>query len=125
MCRGCKRFAHEIVDWNRYSDSQRAAINGRLESLRAGAVTRFLTIPEGRSPLAAVALLLKGNEQPIREPGGQANASGQAWRQHWASKDIYIDPAIDSLEQLLEAIDRELLMRSRSVYERNFRVTVQ
>ncbi len=33
VCRGCKRFSHEIVDWNRYSESQRAAVWLRLEQL--------------------------------------------------------------------------------------------
>ncbi|MEM1432959.1 MAG: DUF1289 domain-containing protein [Pseudomonadota bacterium] len=119
VCRGCKRFAHEIVDWNRYSDSQRAEIMERLETLRSGAVLRFLSIPEGRSPLAAVALLLKEDEQEADQ------ARGVEWRRRWAARDIGIDPAIDSLEQLLEAIDGELLIRSRGVYERSFRISIQ
>lgn len=118
VCRGCKRFAHEIVDWNSYSDSQRAEITDRLESLRAGAVRLFLTIPEGRSPLATVALLLRDEQQTPA-------CSGLQWRERWAEQGIRIDPQIDSLEQLLAAIDAELLTRSRSVYERSFRVTLQ
>ncbi|MCZ6890305.1 MAG: DUF1289 domain-containing protein, partial [Gammaproteobacteria bacterium] len=26
VCRGCKRYAHEIVDWNRYTEDQRSRI---------------------------------------------------------------------------------------------------
>ncbi len=33
VCRGCKRFAHEIIRWNAYSDDERAAIMARLEQL--------------------------------------------------------------------------------------------
>lgn len=33
VCRGCKRFAHEVIHWNAYTPSQRRLINGRLDSL--------------------------------------------------------------------------------------------
>jgi uncharacterized protein len=33
VCRGCKRFTHEVIAWNAYSDDQRRAINARLDSL--------------------------------------------------------------------------------------------
>lgn len=33
VCRGCKRFSHEIVDWNRYDTHARAAVWQRLEQL--------------------------------------------------------------------------------------------
>ncbi|WVM93272.1 DUF1289 domain-containing protein [Halopseudomonas pachastrellae] len=33
VCRGCKRFSHEIIDWNRYDNGQRAAVWSRLEQL--------------------------------------------------------------------------------------------
>lgn len=33
VCRGCKRFSHEIIDWNRYDNGQRAAVWNRLEQL--------------------------------------------------------------------------------------------
>ena len=35
VCRGCKRFTHEVIDWNSYSEEQKHIIDGRLE--------RFLT----------------------------------------------------------------------------------
>ncbi len=33
VCRGCHRFAHEVVDWNAYPDEQRALVFERLDSL--------------------------------------------------------------------------------------------
>ena len=33
VCRGCKRYAHEVIDWNAYSDQQKAIIEDRLVSL--------------------------------------------------------------------------------------------
>ena len=35
VCRGCKRFAHEVIDWNAYSHEQRLIIAQRLESFLA------------------------------------------------------------------------------------------
>lgn len=33
VCRGCKRFVHEIIDWNRYDEAQKARVWRRLEGL--------------------------------------------------------------------------------------------
>ena len=33
VCRGCKRFAHEIIDWNSYTPEQRRAVTVRLQDL--------------------------------------------------------------------------------------------
>lgn len=35
VCRGCKRFAHEVIEWNSYTTHQRAAVWLRLEDLHA------------------------------------------------------------------------------------------
>ena len=34
VCRGCKRFAHEIVQWNGYDATQQDAVRERLTQLR-------------------------------------------------------------------------------------------
>ncbi len=33
VCRGCKRFHHEVVNWNAYSDEEKRAVWRRLEVL--------------------------------------------------------------------------------------------
>lgn len=33
VCRGCKRFSHEIIDWNRYQQVQKSAVWSRLAQL--------------------------------------------------------------------------------------------
>lgn len=33
VCRGCKRFAHEVIGWNGYSEAERGAIMARIEAL--------------------------------------------------------------------------------------------
>lgn len=35
VCRGCKRFSHEVVNWNSYSIAERSRIDQRLNELLA------------------------------------------------------------------------------------------
>lgn len=44
VCRGCKRFSHEIIDWNSYDEAQRQAVVNRLDLLLAQVVSHKLTI---------------------------------------------------------------------------------
>lgn len=34
VCKGCKRFAHEIIGWTKYSLEEREIINNRLEKFK-------------------------------------------------------------------------------------------
>lgn len=38
VCRGCKRFGHEVVQWNGYSEAEKSAVMKRLSSLLAQVV---------------------------------------------------------------------------------------
>ena len=44
VCRGCKRFAHEVIDWNAYSEEQRRIIAERRDGYLANAVRSQLEI---------------------------------------------------------------------------------
>lgn len=35
VCRGCRRYLHEVINWNRYSDTEKRLIWQRLDSLLA------------------------------------------------------------------------------------------
>ncbi|SVC30997.1 uncharacterized protein METZ01_LOCUS283851 [marine metagenome] len=34
VCRGCKRFQNEVIEWNGYSDTEKETVWNRLESLK-------------------------------------------------------------------------------------------
>ena len=34
VCRGCKRFQNEVIEWNSYNNSQKEAVLTRLETLK-------------------------------------------------------------------------------------------
>lgn len=44
VCRGCKRFAHEVIRWNGYLESERKAITNRLEALLSQVVSDRLQV---------------------------------------------------------------------------------
>ena len=44
VCRGCKRFAHEIVGWNGYLEEQRELVWARLNGLLRDSVRTVLVI---------------------------------------------------------------------------------
>ena len=34
VCKGCKRFSHEVVSWTKYSLEEREIVNNRLEKFK-------------------------------------------------------------------------------------------
>ena len=34
MCKGCKRFVHEVINWNKYAIPEKELVNSRLESFK-------------------------------------------------------------------------------------------
>lgn len=44
VCRGCKRFAHEIIDWNSYSDAQKQLVWDRLGRIAAEVCAPHFTL---------------------------------------------------------------------------------
>ena len=46
VCRGCLRFVHEIIDWNRYDDAQKSVIWQRLELLASQVVPQYVQVDD-------------------------------------------------------------------------------
>jgi predicted Fe-S protein YdhL (DUF1289 family) len=46
VCRGCKRFAHEVIGWNGYSDEERQLIMRRIETLLSQVVENYIHIAD-------------------------------------------------------------------------------
>ena len=44
VCRGCKRFHHEVVNWNAYDDMEKRAVWRRLETLLAQVMAAKLEV---------------------------------------------------------------------------------
>lgn len=46
MCRGCKRFCHEVIDWNSYTQEQKRAIDSRLSGFLSQCVSNKLQVTD-------------------------------------------------------------------------------
>ena len=44
VCRGCKRFAHEVIHWNGYSEEQKRIVDARLAQFLAQCVQNRVRI---------------------------------------------------------------------------------
>lgn len=44
VCRGCKRYAHEVIRWNGYSNEERQIVWSRLESFRITIMANWLVV---------------------------------------------------------------------------------
>lgn len=54
VCRGCKRFSHEVIHWNAYSEGQRRIIAQRLEGYLTQLVANRFTITDESLLLAQI-----------------------------------------------------------------------
>ena len=46
VCRGCKRFCHEVIDWNSYSLEQKRVIDERLSGFLSQCVSNKLRVTD-------------------------------------------------------------------------------
>ena len=44
VCRGCKRFSHEVINWNSYSEEQKCIVDRRLSDFLSQCVSNKLKI---------------------------------------------------------------------------------
>ena len=44
VCRGCKRFCHEVIDWNSYSSAQKKVVDERLSGFLSQVVSNKLRV---------------------------------------------------------------------------------
>ena len=44
VCRGCKRFCHEVIDWNSYTEEQKRVVDRRLSGFLSQCVSNKLRV---------------------------------------------------------------------------------
>lgn len=55
VCRGCRRFAHEVIGWNGYSEDERRAILRRIEALTTQVLQERVLVVDKQQLLAQLA----------------------------------------------------------------------
>lgn len=124
VCRGCKRFAHEIIHWNAYTQAQKALIIKRLDGFLAQIVETKLRVTDpallqwhleaqqlpyspSKSPYIWAYELLRAGASQL----GDLSAYGLMLDGQYRDVD---------LKQLKLAIDAEFFILSEAHYQRYF-----
>ena len=134
VCRGCKRFAHEIVQWNGYDATQQDAVRERLTRLRDEILEALLVCDE---PGLLQATLSEAGLTDLAEKEGQYQLLRFMVRreQSLASAGLALSagavaqpepstqpkPELDTLHAM-QLLDAESYRRAKAHYERNFKV---
>lgn len=122
VCRGCKRYAHEVIHWNSYGEREKQAIDRRLEALLAQVVGAKLSVfdtallaaqlqsqqlrySKHKSPLVWVFELLRAGASQIDDTRRFGFELAPGYRQM-------------SLTALREQIDHEFYLLSEAHYQR-------
>ncbi len=126
VCRGCKRYNHEVIGWNGYSQAQKRLIDQRLDEFLARVVSNKLQVVD--------AGLLEWQLQ-VQQIRYQRHKSPEIWAFALlrAGAGQIADPArfglqIDAefrdvpLIELRDMIDREFYILSQAHYERYMRI---
>lgn len=122
VCRGCKRFAHEVIHWNSYNNEQKQLIEERLASFLSRCVRNKLQVvdvglletqllaqqisyPGNRDKYCWAYCLLKSGARQITDPTDYGLMIDAEYRQ-------------TDLSELRLVIDEEYFILSDAYYER-------
>jgi predicted Fe-S protein YdhL (DUF1289 family) len=126
VCRGCKRFAHEIDQWNGYASGQRVLVWERLFKLREGAFLAHAAITDDDIVLdRARAFRVADLEvlSPVNVAYEVVRRAGRA--SDFAALGLAPHVSAASASALYERIEQELYARSLAQYEHDFHVSAQ
>jgi len=122
VCRGCKRFHHEVVNWNRYSDEERRAVWLRLEALLVQVVQAKLEVFDAqrlRRQLEQRQIRFVA-EQSVYCWAYQLIVRGARAINQLEAYGVVLQPEFRgwALPDLRDAIDREFFLLSQAHYDR-------
>lgn len=124
VCRGCKRYAHEVIRWNGYTAEEREIVWRRLEQFRCTIISNWLEVVDDN-------LLKEQLEKQRIKFNPTLNARALAYDLLRAGASQIDDPAHYGLRLLPhcqsmtltainEAIEKEYLTLSEAHYARYF-----
>jgi predicted Fe-S protein YdhL (DUF1289 family) len=124
VCRGCKRYAHEVIRWNSYSQQERQIIWRRLEMFRVTIMKRWVEVIDEEQ------LRRELQRQKIKVNPG---LNSLAWAydllrvraEHLKSLEPYglkllPEVSLSTIEEIFQEIEKEYLTLSEAHYARYF-----
>ncbi len=124
VCKGCKRFSHEITNWGKFSTDERAVVNSRLEQFKTTILEEKFTISDSElfeSKMNEFSINFNSSLDPITWIFDLLRAS--------SNKDLNVNdfgveilPAFSdlSLIELRDLINQEMLQLSEAHYYKFF-----
>ena len=124
VCKGCKRFSHEITNWGKFSTDERAVVNSRLEQFKITILEEKFTISDSvlfESKMNEFSINFNSSLEPITWIFDLLRAS--------SNKDLNVNdfgveilPAFSdlSLIELRDLINQEMLQLSEAHYYKFF-----
>ena len=124
VCKGCKRFSHEITNWGKFSTDERAVVNSRLEQFKTTILEEKFTISDSElfeSKMNEFSINFNSSLEPITWIFDLLRAS--------SNKDLNVNdfgveilPAFSdlSLIELRVLINQEMLQLSEAHYYKFF-----
>ena len=124
VCKGCKRFSHEITNWGKFSTDERAVVNSRLEQFKTTILEEKFSISDSElfeSKMNEFSINFNSSLDPINWIFDLLRAS--------SNKDLNVNdfgveilPAFSdlSLIELRDLINQEMLQLSEAHYYKFF-----
>lgn len=124
VCKGCKRFSHEITNWGKFSTDERAVVNSRLEQFKTTILEEKFSISDSElfeSKMNEFSIIFNSSLEPITWIFDLLRAS--------SNKDLNVNdfgieilPAFSdlSLIELRDLINQEMLQLSEAHYYKFF-----
>ena len=125
VCKGCKRFSHEITNWGKFSTDERAVVNSRLEQFKTTILEEKFTISDSElfeSKMNEFSINFNSSLEPITWIFDLLRAS--------SNEDLNVNdfgveilPAFSdlSLVELRDLINQEMLQLSEAHYYKFFK----
>ena len=127
VCRGCKRFAHEVIQWNSYTHTQKRVVDDRLQQQLTQIMQTYVEIVDGELLLQQIAVnkIASAEHRNLycRAYDLLRAGAGQMQRLENFGLRAQSDQQYLSATQLKEAIDADFRALSEAYYHRYFRVT--
>lgn len=127
VCRGCKRFVHEVIDWNIYDDEQKLLVKKRLEDLSQQVLASKIRVVDETKFAVTINKVQVDAEQHqailILELLRKAAKQIRDFSEHGLQ--VLPDYQHYSANALKELIDSEIHILATATYHKNFKSRVK
>ena len=125
VCRGCKRFQHEVIQWNSYSDPEKESVLTRLETLKTQIMeSKVLILDEQalKQQLESLKIIFNQDTNPYCWVFDLFRQASQSIGDTSEFGFEILGSQKDNLLALKKIIEEELFELSEAHYQRYFKV---